>query len=163
MPDGYEVANSELVEFPGHECLNPGRREANDDADSDGLNNFDEFTFGTDPCSTDGDGLLDGEEVFGFGPFGTDPLDPDTDDDSHLDGFDNCPKFFYEDTGQFGFNPGQANFDGDFLGDVCDPDDDNDGVADADDSCPLTSTEGFDADGDGCHDTLPDSKHTSLD
>jgi hypothetical protein len=41
------------------------------------------------------------------------------------------------------------------LGDACDTDDDNDGMLDAADSCPLAPSDGFDADSDGCPDTLP--------
>jgi hypothetical protein len=40
------------------------------------------------------------------------------------------------------------------MGDVCDPDDDNDGIEDDADVCPLEDATGFDADGDGCIDTL---------
>ena len=149
LPDSYELA---------HTCLDQVAPDALADPDTDGLNNVDEFDIGTDPCNpdTDNDGLLDGVEVSGFGPFGTDPLDSDSDDDGHLDGADNCPKSFHEETGQSGFNPDQADLDGDGKGNVCDPDADGDGVANSDDSCPLSSTEGFDADVDGCRDTLPE-------
>ena len=81
------------------------------DADGDGLNNFEEASFGTDPnnADTDGDGLPDGYEVeHGFDPLtlgdesedpdgdgldnlaeqaaGTDPNDPDSDGDGLSDG-----------------------------------------------------------------------------
>lgn len=127
------------------------------DSDADGLLDGEEgATFGTDPCAadTDRDGLPDGAEVFA-GPFGTDPLDPDTDDDAVLDGADNCPAAFYEETGRSGYNPDQADVDLDGRGDVCDGDSDNDGVGDAHDRCPLASPLGYDADADGCRDTLP--------
>ena len=37
----------------------------------------------------------------------------------------------------------------------CPADSDGDGVLDVSDVCPTAPTEGFDADGDGCRDTLP--------
>ncbi len=69
----------------------------------------------------------------------------DTDSDGIPDAEDNCPSIY---------NPDQADFDSDGLGDVCDPDDDNDGVLDVDDSCPFEDATGFDADSDGCIDTV---------
>ncbi len=62
----------------------------NTDEDQDGLTNAQEQAFGTDPLNpdTDGDGLLDGEEVL---IYGTDPLNPDTDGDGVPDGEDVCP------------------------------------------------------------------------
>lgn len=55
------------------------------DDDNDGLSDDQEADLGTDPLDpdTDGDGLLDGEEV---ATYGTDPLDSDTDGDDLLDG-----------------------------------------------------------------------------
>ena len=57
-----------------------------------------------------------------------DVCDPDDDNDTVLDGVDNCV---------FDANPGQENNDGDALGDVCDPDDDNDTVLDGVDNCQF--------------------------
>lgn len=59
--------------------------DACDDSDSDGLNDDEEFMYGTDPLNpdTDGDGLKDGEEVH---VTTTDPLNPDTDGDGLTDG-----------------------------------------------------------------------------
>lgn len=56
-----------------------------EDDDFDNLTNGDEFSFATDPNNpdTDGDGLLDGEEV---GLYDTIPTAPDTDGDGLLDG-----------------------------------------------------------------------------
>jgi hypothetical protein len=119
---------------------------------------------------SDHDGLVDAVEVAapgvqpclpGISSYGTstDPLDPDTDDDGHLDGSDNCPAVA---------NPGQENADkqigngkgipghdqtvpnspGDLEGDACetDGDADNDGYPDVqellypDPSCPQKTT-----------------------
>jgi hypothetical protein len=56
------------------------------DSDGDGLLDAEEIALGTDPLDpdTDGDGLPDGTEV----AHGTDPLDPDTDGDGLTDGGD---------------------------------------------------------------------------
>ncbi|MFA6130860.1 MAG: hypothetical protein WC730_01190 [Patescibacteria group bacterium] len=55
------------------------------DSDGDGLMDSEEINAGTDPYSTDSDrdGLGDREEVK---VYGTDPLDPDSDGDTYLDG-----------------------------------------------------------------------------
>jgi len=57
-----------------------------------------------------------------------DVCDPDDDNDTVLDGADNCP---------LAANTNQLNTDGDAQGDVCDTDDDGDGLADGADNCPL--------------------------
>ena len=55
------------------------------DSDNDGLADADELRYGTDPHNpdTDGDGLMDGEEVYRYG---TSPLLPDSDGDGMDDG-----------------------------------------------------------------------------
>ena len=55
------------------------------DSDGDGITDLREAQFGTNPFAvdTDRDGLDDRVELEHFG---TDPLDPDTDDDTYLDG-----------------------------------------------------------------------------
>ncbi len=76
IPDSWAIANG----------LNP-----NDpimpfqDPDRDGLTNLQEYELGTDPNNpdTDGDGLLDGDEV---NKYHTNPLLPDTDGDGIPDG-----------------------------------------------------------------------------
>jgi len=69
----------------------------------------------------------------------------DIDNDSICDWADNCPDMN---------NPDQEDNDNDAMGDVCDTDDDNDGFPDELDACPLENSTGFDADEDGCLDTL---------
>ncbi len=147
LPDGYESA---------HLCLSALAPDADVDADEDGLTHLEEFGLGTDPCGpdSDADGLPDGVEIYGLGAFGTDPLDPDSDGDEVFDGFDNCPKAFHEEAQRSGFNPDQADLDGDGRGNVCDPDADGDGTPDASDACPLVIAGSFDADSDGCGDSL---------
>ena len=146
---------SDLYES-AYACLVAVVPDAGADPDQDGLSNTEESILGSDPCEldSDDDGLPDGVEVFGLGAFGTDPLDPDTDDDGALDGADNCPKLFHEETNRSGFNPDQADLDDDGLGDVCDSDVDGDSIPNGVDRCRISSAGGFDADADGCRDSL---------
>ncbi len=81
------------------------------DSDGDGLLDGEEIAIGTDPGNwdTDGDGRNDWHEVTGGGPIPTDPFDPDTDDDGLLDSAE-----------VFGSNPtNPANCDTDADG-LCD-------------------------------------------
>ncbi|MDQ8190527.1 hypothetical protein [Roseibacillus persicicus] len=90
MPDKWEI----------DEQLNPvdssSPNGANDDPDSDNIDNLDEYTIGTQPRNpdTDGDGYNDGaEDLYGswasVGETGTDPLNPDSDGDGLKDGEEN--------------------------------------------------------------------------
>lgn len=80
-----------------------------DDRDGDGLYDWEERDYGTDPydSDTDRDGLYDGEEVFDYG---TDPLYADTDDDGLLDGeevFEYYTDPLYWDSDDDGFSDGR--------------------------------------------------------
>ncbi|MEH6471165.1 MAG: PQQ-binding-like beta-propeller repeat protein [Halopseudomonas sp.] len=77
LPDGWEVTNG----------LNPLVDDANNDPDSDGLDNLHEQALGTDPqlADTDMDGLPDGFEV---NSSATDPLSTDTDGDRMSDSWE---------------------------------------------------------------------------
>ncbi|MGE5436054.1 MAG: OmpA family protein [Syntrophothermus sp.] len=77
------------------------------DKDKDGLLNSDEEKLGTDPNNpdTDGDGLLDGQEVLSYK---TDPKNPDTDADGLKDGAE---------VKQYKTDPLNKDTDGDGLGD----------------------------------------------
>jgi hypothetical protein len=108
------------------------QEEAPVDTDGDGLLDSEELSYGTNPLTadTDGDGLSDGEEVM---ELGTDPLDMDTDDDGIVDG---------EEIHLFGTDPYNPDSDWDGLSDseevyhyATDPtncDTDGDGVFDGD-------------------------------
>jgi hypothetical protein len=85
----------------------------------------------------DNDGIVDDVE---WPTYQTDPTDPDTDDDTVLDGPDNCKHVA---------NANQADADGDGLGNACDPDSDNDRVDDNGDQCPNTAA-GAAVDANGC-------------
>ena len=106
LPDGYEVLTL------GTDPMKPdtddnGISDYDEDFDSDGLSNGQEYELGTKPYveDTDGDNLLDGDEINTYftNPlevdtdedglndddeiyFGTDPNDPDSDDNGILDG-----------------------------------------------------------------------------
>jgi hypothetical protein len=89
----WEATTSELVDTDGDnirddwEMASFGNlsRDGSGDADSDGLNDREEYRHLSDPnnADTDGDGLGDGEEVFDFL---TDPIVADTDNDGTADG-----------------------------------------------------------------------------
>ncbi len=122
------------------------------DFDNDGLTNSKERELGTDPhiADTDGDGLLDGEEVL---TYHSNPLKQDTDDD----GLDDFKEVMETNT-----DPSKADTDSDGLSDGQEiarktdphnPDTDGDGLLDGEEvnkyeTNPLTS----DTDGDGLSD-----------
>ncbi len=91
----------------------------------------------TDPCDvdTDGDGLMDGEELHDTG---TSPADTDTDDDGLTD--------LDEVTGDKNVNWGKEPTD------PTDPDSDNDGLNDGDEVAGCSDPNNPDTDGDGIND-----------
>ena len=122
----------------------------NSDTDSDGISDGNEINiYTTNPTNidTDADGLIDGDEV---DLYGTIPTNPDTDDDNVMDGIDNC---------KLTSNSDQNDLDGDGIGDLCDscPNDslndiDSDGLCGDVDNCPSVSNSDqgdMDADGKG--------------
>src|SRR5215471_6197666 len=76
IPDDWKIAHG----FDIHDPTLAGQ-----DPDHDGLTNLEEFLAGTDPRNpdTDGDGVLDGDEVH---KYHTNPLNPDSDGDGLTDG-----------------------------------------------------------------------------
>jgi len=96
MDDYYEVNQ-------GFDPLDDS--DSQDDADGDGLTNFEEFYWNTNPHSndTDGDGMPDKWEVYS----GTNPLVDDTDLDNDGDGLTNLEEY------QSGTNPSDPDTDDD--------------------------------------------------
>ena len=152
------------------------------DYDKDGLSNAREREIGSDPNNpdTDGDGLLDGEEVY---TYYTDPLKPDTDGDGLTD-YDEV--FTYKtsptnpDSDRDGLNdgeeiarktdPNKADTDGDGLldgdevkkyeTDPLNPDTDGDGLSDGDEVLKYnTNPKAKDSDNDGLSDGDEVFKH----
>jgi len=103
MPDNYEIL------YDSHDPNDP--TDAQEDPDNDNLINLDERAMGTHPENpdTDGDSLLDGDEI---NRYYTNPLQPDADFDMDGDGLTNV-----EEVDIYGTNPG-------------DPDSDQDGYTD---------------------------------
>ncbi len=99
MTDAWEVANGLNQNDPA---------DGDDDQEPDGLNNWMEFFFATDPnlADSDGDGLDDYEEIFNAM---TDPVNPDSDGDGLDDGWE-----FMMGTDPY-FNDAQSDPDGDGL------------------------------------------------
>jgi len=135
------AADEGAVSWLENPLINPA------DADGDGLYEDEEIALGLDPANpdSDGDGLLDGDEVF---EGGSDPNDGDSDGDGVLDINDVCDGG--DDT---------LDADGDGVPDFCDIcglgddnfDSDADTVPDACDLCPFANDR-VDDDGDGAPD-----------
>ena len=97
LTDGEEVLIFIGSELLGVDRLNPlvvdsdnnGTDDGLEDYDQDGLNNIDEMRYKSNPydSDTDGDGLLDGEEVF---LTSTSPILKDTDDDNIIDALEDA-------------------------------------------------------------------------
>jgi len=131
--DGIQAAhdNCDRTANPGQEDFNGDTiGDACQDSDGDGLLDADEVAMGTDPADsdTDDDGLSDGTEV---NIHGTDPTDSDTDDDGLGDGeevltYDTDPND--PDSDDDGLNDGQEIKT--YGTDPNDPDSDDDGLSD---------------------------------
>ncbi|MHA2168984.1 MAG: binary toxin-like calcium binding domain-containing protein [Candidatus Kariarchaeaceae archaeon] len=122
--------------------------DGDEDFDTDGLTNRQEYEIGTSPIDddTDGDGLLDGDEVNNWQ---SDPLKEDSDQDGITD-FEEV-SFFTSIDGSFTYN---TNYDGDSKVGINDPDSDNDGLLDGQEKSmregqyPLIDPRFLDSDGD---------------
>ena len=86
LPDGYErlILGTDPLKIDSNEN---GISDADEDFDSDGLTNLEEYKLETDPylSDTDFDGLSDYDEI---NKHNTNPLNEDTDGDGMLDGFE---------------------------------------------------------------------------
>ena len=84
LPDGHEVLILNTDPLLTDSDAN-GIADSDEDFDTDGLTNLEEYLYQTEPftADTDNDGLTDGEEVH---TTKTNPLDSDTDDDKLIDG-----------------------------------------------------------------------------
>ncbi|MHA1204607.1 MAG: hypothetical protein ACTSSL_06650 [Candidatus Heimdallarchaeaceae archaeon] len=143
MPDSWEVDNG----------LDPLVDDSAEDLDCDGLPNIDEYSSDTDPLDsdTDGDGLIDGDEV---NIYFTSPLDSDTDGDDLTDD-DEVNIYFTSpldnDTDNDGLTDGdEVNI---YYADPNDSDTDSDGMPDGWEVSyslnPLVDDSSLDPDGDG--------------
>lgn len=135
------IANSDQSDWNSN-----GVGNACEDPDGDGvpnaLDNCWDF-YNPDQVNTDGDNVWIGG--------GGDACDPDDDNDSVTDAFDNCPvraNVGQQDADDDSLgdvcdlcplvqSSDNADFDGDGRGDPCDPDDDGDGVLDGFDNCQF--------------------------
>ncbi len=126
--------------------LCPNQAGTADDADRDGLLDFEEQVLATDRCNSDSDhdSLLDGFEAH---ENNSNPRMADSDKDGIGDGWDLCPLI----AGREFDSDGDDVVDGieDQMGSgICNTDSDSDGLTDGVDPNPLSQ----DADGDGIHD-----------
>ena len=99
MPDDFEL----LYDF-----LDPNDpSDAHEDYDNDNIENISEISWGTelDNPDTDGDGLLDGDEIY---KYYTNPLVPDADEDFDGDGLTNV-----QEVDDYGTDPTNPDTDGD--------------------------------------------------
>jgi len=141
MIDIYDVVTvtARFGGIPGHSALNNTCQPNNDGDgvphDVDNCPNV----WNPDQLDSDSDGIGNACDIC--------PYDANNDIDGDLicGNVDNCPN---------NYNPDQLDFDGDGIGDACDPDLDGDGVLNQYDQCPYEDATGFDADKNGCIDTI---------
>ena len=146
IPSGCPAADQRGFSRPAGICdIGAFEVQPANDTDGDGVLNVppnDQCPSGAGPgTDTDGDGCKDGGE------------DPDDDNDTVADGFDNCSQ------GETGWASSPAtDQDADGCRDAGeDSDDDNDTVADSADQCPTGAATGVDTDADGCRDAGEDA------
>ncbi|MBF0106344.1 MAG: thrombospondin type 3 repeat-containing protein, partial [Deltaproteobacteria bacterium] len=149
--------------------------EAFDD-DGDGVFNYDEIVFGTDPnnTDTDGDGISDSIDAFPINASESYDIDADglpdgQDNDTDNDGLSNQAEksagtnplnsdsdydgvLDGKDNCPVAENASQTDTDGDGLGDACDPDKDGDGLTNSQEAQKGTNELKQDTDGDACLD-----------
>ncbi len=141
LPDWWEEkynSTINLLDPNNPDTDGDGVLDGDEDGDSDGLTNIEEYQLGTDPNNpdTDGDGLPDGwEKQYGLSPTSRDTDGdgtPDGDEDMDGDGLTNQEEY------NLGTDPTNSDTDGD-------------GVPDDRDACPLRGKEetGY-VDSNGC-------------
>jgi len=116
MPDTFELAHTDP---PSSTALDPDGDLENGGA-GDGLDNLDEYLYGTDPnvADSDGDSLQDGAEVAGAGARPpTDPAVADTDGDTLSDGVESNTGT-YVNAADTGTDPTSVDSDNDGLPDA---------------------------------------------
>jgi len=138
IPDAFEKSF-------GLDYLDPS--DAVEDPDNDNLNNFEEMQAGSEIYNpdTDGDGLLDGDEVK---IYGTDPTDSDSDDDGVSDSDDSFPM----DTDNDGLTNKEESET--YSTDPFDDDSDDDSLSDGVEIRLGYDPNDWDTDGDGIGDGL---------
>ncbi|MEO5715301.1 MAG: hypothetical protein ABIT37_17620 [Luteolibacter sp.] len=121
LPDVWEINNTLSPNDDG--LVNPDYGTYGD-PDSDNVDNFTEFSLGTNPrnADSDNDGYTDAVEDrsgswFGTDFTGTNPLKADTDGDGLPDGKENPDLLANNPPSQYKTNPNIFDTDGDFYGD----------------------------------------------
>ena len=178
VPDDADLDHMDDTWEDSYACVDSSVYDADDDGDSDGLTNIEEYEAGTDPCDsyTDDDSLTDYEELVtyadtaamgwsGADASALDPLNGDTDSDGLDDG---------EEVNTYASDPTDQDTDGDTLSDgdeaevygssPTDTDSDDDTLPDGDEvSVYGTDPSDADTDSDGMDDAWEVSYSPDLD